>query len=136
MASVFTRIINGELPGRIVYSDESAVAFLSIAPVRPGHTLVVPRLEIDHWIDLPDETVRAVWGAAAVVGRAIDTVFRPRRVAAMLAGMEVPHAHIHLFPIDSESQMSFALADADPDPAMMDDVAERLRAALAEPRRV
>ncbi|ABW11253.1 HIT family protein [Frankia sp. Mgl5] len=136
MASVFTRIINGELPGRIVYSDESAVAFLSIAPVRPGHTLIVPRLEIDHWIDLPDETVRAVWSAAAVVGRAIDTVFKPRRVAAMLAGMEVPHAHIHLFPIDTESQMSFALADHNPDPAMMDDVAERLRAALAEPRRV
>ncbi|OAA28290.1 HIT family hydrolase, diadenosine tetraphosphate hydrolase [Frankia sp. EI5c] len=131
MTSVFTRIINGELPGRIVYSDEVSVAFLSIAPVRPGHTLVVPRLEVDHWIDLPDDVVRSVWSAAATVGRAIDTVFRPRRVAAMLAGLEVPHTHVHLFPIDSESQMSFSLADPDPDPAMMDDVAERLRAALA-----
>lgn len=132
MASVFTRIINGELPGRIVYSDEASVAFLTIVPIRPGHTLVVPRLEIDHWIDLPDEVVRAVWSAAATVGRAIDTVFRPRRVAAMLAGLEVPHAHIHLIPIESESQLSFSLAQQDPDPAELDDTAERLRAALAE----
>lgn len=132
MASVFTRIINGELPGRIVYSDETSVAFLSIAPIRPGHTLVVPRLEVDHWIDLPDDLVREVWAAAAVVGRAIDRVFNPRRVAALLAGLEVPHTHVHLIPIDSEAQISFQLADPDPDPTMMDDVATRLRAAVAE----
>ncbi|MEX5631983.1 HIT family protein [Parafrankia sp. FMc2] len=133
MASVFTRIINGELPGRIVYEDETSVAFLTVAPIRPGHTLVVPRLEVDHWIDLPDEVLSAVWSAAATVGRAIDAVFRPRRVAAMLAGLEVPHTHIHLVPIEAESQLSFALADSSPDPAMMDDVAERLRAALSAP---
>ncbi|EFC80779.1 HIT family protein [Parafrankia sp. EUN1f] len=131
MASVFTRIINGELPGRIVYSDEVSVAFLSIAPVRPGHTLVVPRLEIDHWIDLPDEVVRSVWSAAATIGRAMDAAFKPRRVAAIIAGLEVPHTHVHLIPIESEAQLSFALADRDPDPALMDDAAERLRTALA-----
>ena len=131
MASVFTRIINGELPGRIVYSDDHAVAFLTIAPIRPGHTLVVPRVEIDHWIDLPDDVLRSLWSAAGVVGRAIDTAFRPRRVAALIAGLEVPHVHIHLIPIENETQIDFRLAEHNPDPAAMDAAAERIRAALA-----
>ena len=131
MASVFTRIINGELPGRIVYSDDHAVAFLTIAPIRPGHTLVVPRVEIDHWIDLPDDVLRNLWSAAGVVGRAIDAAFKPRRVAALIAGLEVPHVHIHLIPIENELQIDFRLADHNPDPAEMDAVAERIRAQLA-----
>jgi diadenosine tetraphosphate (Ap4A) HIT family hydrolase len=131
MASVFTRIIAGEIPGRIVYSDEHAVAFLTIAPIRPGHTLVVPRMEVDHWIDLPDDVLRHLWSAAGAVGRAIDVAFRPHRVAAVIAGLEVPHVHVHLIPIESESQIDFRLADHSPDPAAQDDVAERIRAALA-----
>ncbi|WP_041939636.1 MULTISPECIES: HIT family protein [Frankia] len=130
MPSVFTRIINGELPGRIVYSDEYTVAFLTIAPIRPGHTLVVPRAEIDHWIDLPDDVQTALWTAAATVGRAIDAAFRPRRVAALVAGLEVPHVHVHLLPIENESQIDFTLADHDPDSAELDAVAERIRAAV------
>lgn len=130
MASVFTRIINGELPGRIVYSDEHAVAFLTIAPITVGHTLVVPRAEVDHWIDVPDDLLRNCWSAARTVGRAIDTAFKPRRVAALLAGLEVPHMHIHVLPIESESEIDFRLANRSPDPAVMDDAAERIRAAL------
>jgi histidine triad (HIT) family protein len=133
MASVFTRIIAGEIPGRIVYSDEHAVAFLTIAPIRPGHTLVVPRLEVDHWVDLPDDVLRNLWTAARTVGRAIDVAFRPRRVAALIAGLEVPHVHIHLIPIESETQIDFRLADHSPDPAVLDEAAERIRAATGVP---
>jgi diadenosine tetraphosphate (Ap4A) HIT family hydrolase len=131
MATIFTKIINGELPGRIVYEDAHTAAFLTIAPIRPGHTLVVPRAEIDHWVDIPDELVRELWSAAATVGRAINAAFRPRRVAALIAGLEVPHAHIHLLPIESESDIDFKLADRNPDPAALDDVAERIRKAVA-----
>jgi diadenosine tetraphosphate (Ap4A) HIT family hydrolase len=130
MPSVFTRIIDGELPGRIVYSDEHTVALLTIAPIRPGHTLVVPRAEIDRWLDLPDDVHTALWTASATVGRAIDRAFRPRRVAVIVAGLEVPHAHVHLIPIESEKQLDFASADHTPDPAALDDAAERIRAAL------
>ncbi|MCK9894049.1 HIT family protein [Frankia sp. AgB32] len=131
MPSVFTRIINGELPGRIVHADEHTVALLTIAPIRPGHTLVVPRVEIDRWLDLPDDVHAALWASSALVGRAIDRAFGPRRVAVIVAGLEVPHAHVHLIPIDSEKQLSFENADQAPDPAALDDAAERIRAALA-----
>lgn len=131
MPSVFTRIITGELPGRIVHEDDHTVAFLTIAPIRPGHTLVVTRLEVDHWIDLPPDVQAALWSSSARVGRAIDAEFRPRKVAALLLGLEVPHVHVHLIPIDSESQIDFRLADRSPDPARLDDVADRIRARLS-----
>ncbi len=131
VTTIFTKIIRRELPGRIVYEDAYTAAFLTIAPIRPGHTLVVPRAEIDHWVDIPDELQRELWSAAGTVGRAIDAVFRPRRVAALIAGLEVPHAHIHLIPIESEAEIDFRLADRNPDPAALDDVAERIRGALA-----
>ena len=130
MASLFTQIINRELPGRIVYEDGHCVAFLTIAPIAPGHTLVVPRLEVDHWIDLPSDVLGELWNGAAQVGRAVATAFRPRKVAALLAGLEVPHVHVHIIPIDSEAEISFARADHNPDPAALDDAAERIRAAL------
>src|SRR5262245_58910196 len=131
MPTIFTRIINRELPGRFVYEDEHTVAFLTIAPIRPGHTLVVPRLEVDHWIDLPDEEQRELWSAAATVGRAIQEAYQPRRVAAIIAGLEVPHTHVHLIPIESEKQLDFGLADPNPAAEELDEVAERIRAALA-----
>lgn len=131
MPTIFTRIINRELPGRFVYEDEHTVAFLTIAPIRPGHTLVVPRLEIDHWVDLPDEAQRELWSVAATVGRAIQAAFQPRRVAAIIAGLEVPHTHVHLVPIESEKQLDFSLADPNASGADLDDVAARIRAALS-----
>ncbi|MBL7500655.1 HIT family protein [Frankia sp. CNm7] len=131
MPTIFTRIINRELPGRFVYEDEHTVAFLTISPIRPGHTLVVPRLEVDHWIDLPDAEQRELWSAAAKVGRAIQEAFQPRRVAAIIAGLEVPHTHVHLIPIESEKQLDFALADPNPASDELDEVAERIRSALA-----
>ncbi len=130
MASIFTKIIHGELPGRMVYEDDTVVAFLTIAPIRPGHTLVVPRREVDDWLELNHDERTALWAAAATVGRAIDAVWSPRKVAALLLGLEVPHVHVHLIPIDSEDQVRLELADTDPDPASLDDAQARIRAAI------
>ncbi len=131
MATLFTRIIDGELPGRFVHRDEVAVAFLTIAPICPGHTLVVPRLEVDHWIDLPDEIAAHCTVVAKRVGAAQMRAFEAERIALVVAGLEVPHTHLHVLPIRSEADIDFRKADASVDPAELDDVAERLRSELS-----
>jgi histidine triad (HIT) family protein len=129
--SLFTRIIDGDLPGRFVYEDPVVVAFLTIAPVRPGHTLVVPRVEIDDWLDLDPDTRDALFQAAQLVGRAVGLAFPARKVALLALGLEVPHVHLHLIPIDAEQEVNLAAADKNPHPAVLDDAAERIRAAVA-----
>ena len=130
MASVFTRIIAGELPAHFVWQDDSCVAFLSIEPLRPGHTLVVPRVEVDHWIDLDDDTAAALMRVARAIARAQQAVYRPTRVGLMIAGLEVPHAHVHVSPIDGMPDMDFANAGPFPGDEALASEAARIRAAL------
>lgn len=130
--SVFTLIIRGDLPGRFVWRDDDVVAFLTIAPLQPGHTLVVPVEQVDRWTDLDAAIWARVTEVSHQVGQALDTAFGRARVGAIIAGMEVPHCHVHLIPVDDESQLSFAGADPDPDPAALDDAAQRIRAALRD----
>ena len=130
MATLFTSIINGDIPGRFVWRDDRAVVFLTIAPIRPGHALIVPIEEVDHWIDLDPDLASHLMVVAREVGRAQQAAFEPERIGLIVAGLEVPHTHLHLIPIDSEGDLSFAKADHSPDPAALDDAAERLRAAL------
>ena len=130
MATLFTRIIDGDIPGRFVWRDDRAVAFLTIAPMTPGHTLVVPLAEVDHWLDLDSDLAAHLMLVAQTIGQAQDAAFEPARVGMMIAGLEIPHCHLHVVPIDSEGDLSFAKADHDPDPAALDDAAERLRGAL------
>jgi histidine triad (HIT) family protein len=130
MATLFSRIIAGEIPGRFVWRDDRAVAFLTIAPITTGHTLVVPVEEVDHWLDLRPDLAAHLVQVAQAVGRAQQAAFRPARVGMIIAGLEVPHCHLHVLPIDSESDLSFAKADPSVDPATLDDAAERLREAL------
>lgn len=110
MPSIFTRIIDGELPGHFVWRDEHAVAFLSINPLSPGHTLVVPRADVDHWLDLEPELARHLMDVARSVGRAIHDVFRPTKVGLMIAGLEVRHVHLHLSCIDRLHDLDFGSA--------------------------
>jgi diadenosine tetraphosphate (Ap4A) HIT family hydrolase len=128
--TVFTRIIRGELPGRFVWRDEDVVAFLTIAPIRPGHTLVVPVAEVDHWIDVDPELWSRVAAVQHTVGRALMAAFQPERVGVMIAGLEVPHCHVHLIPIENEADLSFANADPGVAPEDLDDAAARIRSAL------
>ena len=132
MSSVFTRIINGELPGRFVWKDDRAVAFLSINPLRPGHTLVVPRAEVDHWLDLAPDLAQHLMGVAQAVGKALQKGFRPLKVGLLVAGLEVPHTHLHLVPFNALTDLDFRNQDKNPAPADMDRAAATIRAALRE----
>lgn len=130
MPSIFSRIIQGELPGRFVWRDELVVAFLTIAPLRPGHTLVVPIEEVDHWLDCEPELMNHLTTVAHKVGRAVQEAFSPVKVGLMIAGLEVAHTHLHIVPINGLQDLDFANADANPDPTAMDAAAEKIRAAL------
>jgi len=132
MPSIFSRIIAGELPGRFVWKDDRAVAFLSIAPMMPGHTLVVPRDEVDHWIDLEPSLAAHLFTVAQAIGRAQQAEWKPQRIGMLIVGEEVPHAHLHVVPIDHPGELSFAHVDASPDAAALDDAATRIRARLRE----
>lgn len=130
MPTVFTRIIAGELPGRFVWRDDAVVAFLTIEPIRPGHVLVVPVAEVDHWVDLPPDVWARVSEVARVVGLAVRDAMGAARVGQMIAGFEVPHVHVHVFPAEDLGDLSFDRVDRSPDPADLDDAAVRIRAAL------
>jgi histidine triad (HIT) family protein len=130
MPTIFTRILRGELPARFVWQDEVCAVFLSIAPLRPGHALVVPRAEVDHWIDLPADTAAHLMVVAQKIGKAQQQAFEPARVGLMIAGFEVPHVHVHVVPIESMADLDFKNADSRAQAAALDDAAERLRAAL------
>jgi len=130
VATIFTRIIDGDLPGRFVWRDEVCVGFLSINPLKPGHTLVVPRAEVDHWIDLDPGANAHLMRVAQEIGAAQQEAFSPMRIGLMIAGLEVPHVHLHVVPIDGVHDLDFGNAERDPDSAALDDAAVRLRDAL------
>lgn len=130
MASVFTKIIRGELPGRFLWRDDEVVSFLTIEPLRPGHALVVPIREVDHWIDLEPALAARCFSVAQAIGRAQQRAFRPRRIGLAVVGIEVPHVHLHAIPLDSIGDLNFANADRSPAPAALDDAAARIRAEL------
>ena len=132
MPSVFTRIIDGELPGVFVWRDDQCVAFLSINPMHTGHTLVVSRLEVDHWIDLDPELSAHLFSVAQTIGRAQHEAFDARRIGVLVVGDEVPHVHIHVVPFDSAGELSFAHADPNPPPGSLQAAADKIRAALRE----
>ncbi len=131
MPSLFTRIINRELPGRFVWRDEKAVAFLTIHPITHGHTLVVPIEEVDHWIDLDQDLAAHLTRVAQTIAKAQASAFQPTKVGMMVAGLEVPHVHLHVLPIESEGDLNFDNADLSPDIAALDGAAESIRKALA-----
>jgi histidine triad (HIT) family protein len=130
VATVFTRIIDGELPGTFVWRDGRCASFLSINPLRPGHALIVPRDEVDHWIDLEPDLARHLMTVAQTVARAQQRAFQPSRVGLIIAGMEVPHTHLHVVPIDSEADLQFSNAARSVTPEELEETAAALRAAL------
>lgn len=130
MPTIFTRIIDGEIPGTFVWRDEWCVAFMSINPLAHGHTLVVPIEEVDHWVDASPELAAHLFAVAGHVARAQSTAFRPERVGVIIAGYEVPHTHIHVIPTNDMSEMSFANAAATADRDDLDRAADAIREAL------
>ncbi len=132
MATLFTKIIEGKLPAHFVWKDEACVAFLSIAPLKPGHTLVVPRAEVDHWLDLEPDTIAHLSIVTHSIGRAIMHAYRPVKVGSVILGLEVPHVHIHVAPIWSPTDLDFHNARAGTPQAELAREAETLRGALRE----
>lgn len=130
MSSVFTKIIQGEIPGRFVWADDRCVGFLSINPLGPGHTLVVPREEVDHWVDADAELTAHLTQVARTIGLAVREIWSPPRVGLLVAGFEVPHLHVHVFPAWDMRAFDFANAAAEIDAAEQDGHAEALRSAL------
>jgi histidine triad (HIT) family protein len=129
--TIFTRIIEGELPGKFVWRDEKCVAFLSIAPLRPGHALIVPIAEIDKWTELEPELAAHLMLVAQRIARAQEVAFSPVRVGLIIAGLEVPHCHLHTVPIDHESDLHFANANTNASDEELECAAAALKSALA-----
>jgi diadenosine tetraphosphate (Ap4A) HIT family hydrolase len=132
MATLFTKIINGEQPGRFVYEDDEVVAFLTIEPMTQGHTLVVPRAEVDQWQDIDKAAFGRIMSVAQLVGKAVCKAFDADRAGVIIAGLEVPHLHVHVFPTRSLSDFGFANVDRNPSAASLDEAQAKIKAALAE----
>lgn len=130
MPTIFTLIIRGELPGRFVWRDERCVAFLSINPLQTGHTLVVPIEEVDHWVDLDPELMAHLTTVAQAIAKVQQALYRPEKVALMIAGLEVPHVHLHVLPMRGVHDLDFANAETDPDAAGLDAAAQAIRDGL------
>lgn len=108
MTSIFTKIVNGDIPCHKVAETEDCLAFLDINPLKKGHTLVIPKREIDYFYDLDDELLSKVMIFAKKVAKAIQTVFPCNRIGTAVAGLEVPHAHVHLIPMDAIGDIDFS----------------------------
>ena len=130
MSSVFTKIIQGDLPGYFVWKDDTCVSFLSINPVSPGHALIVPIMEIDHWLDLPDDVNSHLMQVAQVIGIAQMAAFNPSRIGMLIAGFEVPHTHLHVIPMQGMSDLDLSLAAKTVDHDHLAGNAEKLRSAI------
>ncbi|AFP42146.1 HIT family protein [Mycolicibacterium smegmatis] len=132
MATVFTKIINRELPGRFVYEDDDIVAFLTIEPMTQGHTLVVPRAELDNWQDIEPAVFARVMEVSQLIGKAVCKAFDTERSGLIIAGLEVPHLHVHVFPARNLSDFGFANVDRNPSPESLDEAQAKIKAALAD----
>jgi len=130
MATIFSKIINGEIPSHKIAEDDHYYAFLDINPLKKGHTLVVPKEETDYLFDLDDQTLGGMMVFAKRIARAIDRVIKCKRVGVVVLGMEVPHAHIHLIPLDKESDASFTQPKMKLSDEELEEIAEKIRGAL------
>jgi histidine triad (HIT) family protein len=130
MATIFSRVIAGEIPGTFVWRDDRCVAFLSINPLAHGHVLVVPIEEVDHWIDAPADLVAHLFDVTRVIGVAQERAFRCERIGVIIAGYEVPHTHVHVVPTNSMAQLAFANAATSVEQNELDAAAAAIRAEL------
>lgn len=131
MTTIFTRIINREIPGTFVHEDEHCVAFLSINPLADGHVLVVPRQEVDHWVDMPAPLSAHVFEVSHRIARAVREAFPCERVGMIIAGYEVNHTHIHVVPTNDMSQLDFRNAATSVTRENLERTAALITAALA-----
>jgi histidine triad (HIT) family protein len=128
MATIFSRIVNGEIPSYKVAEDDRFYAFLDINPLAKGHTLVIPKVEVDYLFDLDPETLAGLTLFAQRVAKAIEKVVPCKRIGVAVLGLEVPHAHIHLVPLNKESDIDFHKPKLKLTPEEFDELAKRISA--------
>jgi histidine triad (HIT) family protein len=131
MSTIFTKIINGEIPSYKIAEDDRYFAFLDIRPLRKGHTLVIPKREVDYIFDLENEELGGLMAFAKRVAMAIEKVVPCERIGMSVIGLEVPHAHVHLVPIRSVADMNFGSGHQELDPDEMAELASDIRQAMA-----
>jgi len=131
MASIFTRIINREIPGHIVAEDDHYMAFLDIMPLVVGHTLVVPKKEVDYIFELDEKTFTGLHLFSKKVARAIERAVPCLRIGVAVVGLEVPHTHIHLIPMNTMGDVNFSREKLKPTQEQLAEVADRIRTAYA-----
>lgn len=125
--SIFTKIIKGEIPCHKIYEDDKTLAFLDIHPIQPGHVLVVPKVQIDQFQDLPDSDYTALWAGVKKIAQRQKSVLNRKRVGIHVVGLDVPHAHVHVFPFDTlEEYRNHPDMSAEPDHAVLAEMAKRL----------
>ena len=124
--TLFTKIINGDIPGTFVYRDEHCVAFMTISPITTGHSLVVPIKEVDQWTDLPQELNEHLFNVAKIIGQAAKRAFECERIALVVAGYEIPHCHLHVIPSNSMADLEFANARTNVDRKELEQAADRI----------
>jgi diadenosine tetraphosphate (Ap4A) HIT family hydrolase len=130
MSTLFTKILNGDIPGRFVWREDDVAAFLTTGPLADGHTLVVPAEEVDRWTDASPETLARVMEVARRIGAVQVEIFGSRRAGLIVAGYEINHLHVHVWPSNSMADFDFASADQNPDPDVLDANADKLREGL------
>ena len=107
MSSIFSKIVKGEIPSFKIYEDDNFLSFLDVYPLKRGHTLVIPKKEMDYILDIDSEEYSNLWNFAKIIAKAMKKVIKCKRVSIVVIGLEVPHAHIHLIPIDSVEEINF-----------------------------
>ena len=130
MPSIFSKIVSGDIPCHKVHEDENFLAFLDINPLAMGHTLVIPKKEVDYIFDLEDETLAALHVFSKKVARAIESVIECERIGVTIIGLEVPHAYVHLIPINGVADMNFEKPKLSPEQSQLAEVAKKIRSKI------
>lgn len=130
MPSIFSKIVRNEIPSYKVYENENFLAFLDINPLKKGHTLVIPKIEVDYIFDLKSKEYQELWSFAKLVAEGMKRVIKCERISIVVMGLEVPHAHIHLIPLDSMQDIDFSQSKLNLSSDQMNKIASLINSAI------
>ena len=130
MSSIFSKIVSNEIPSYKVYENENFLAFLDINPLKKGHTLVIPKIEVDYIFDLESKEYQELWNFAKLVANGMKRVIKCERISIVVMGLEVPHAHIHLIPLDSMQDIDFSQPKLNISSDQMNKIASLINSAI------
>ncbi|MGY8979888.1 MAG: HIT family protein [Flavobacteriales bacterium] len=130
MSSIFSKIIKNEIPSFKILEDKNHLAFLDVFPLKKGHTLVIPKQEIDYIFDIERDEYLELWSFAKKISIAMKKVLKCKRIAVVVIGLEVPHAHIHLIPMDTVEEINFSLPKLNFSNIQMQDISELIKSAI------